>query len=58
MNRVTHFEIYIAGPGVGQSFYLKGFSWKLSEFEGGPMEHWLVTTGDDKESGNSNRRQV
>ena len=27
------------------------FGWKFKKFEGGPIEYWLVTTGDDKEPG-------
>jgi hypothetical protein len=51
MNRVTHFEIYTDNPEAVQSFYREVFRWKFSKFEGGPIEYWLVTTGDDKEPG-------
>jgi predicted enzyme related to lactoylglutathione lyase len=51
MNRVTHFEIYTADPESLQPFYEDVFGWKFQKFEGGPVEYWLVTTGDDKEPG-------
>jgi len=51
MNRITHFEIYTADPESVQPFYREIFGWKFHKFEGGPIEYWLVTTGDDKEPG-------
>jgi hypothetical protein len=51
MNRPNHFEIYTDDPKAVQPFYQEVFGWKFSKFEGGPIEYWLVTTGDDKESG-------
>ena len=51
MNRVTHFEIYTEDPGAARPFYEDVFDWKFQKFEAGPMEYWLVTTGDDKEPG-------
>ncbi|HWY39655.1 MAG TPA: VOC family protein [Chthoniobacterales bacterium] len=51
MARVNHFEIYTAEPEAVQPFYQNVFGWKFRKFEGGPMEYWLVTTGDDKEPG-------
>src|SRR3954471_1699679 len=51
MNRVTHFEIYTDDPEAVQPFYEDVFGWKFNKFEGGPIEYWLVTTGDDKEPG-------
>ena len=51
MNRITHFEIYTDNPESVQPFYKNIFGWKFQKFEGGPMEYWLVTTGDDKEPG-------
>src|SRR5437763_14038855 len=51
MNRVTHFEIYTGDPQAVQPFYEDVFGWKFNKFEGGPIEYWLVTTGDDKEPG-------
>src|SRR5256886_8117372 len=51
MNRVTHFEIYTENPEAVQPFYRDVFGWKFQKFEGGPIENWLVTTGDDNEPG-------
>jgi len=51
MNRVTHFEIYTDDPEAVQPFYQGVFGWKFNKFEGGPIEYWLVTTGDDKDPG-------
>jgi predicted enzyme related to lactoylglutathione lyase len=51
MNRVTHFEIYSADPEATQPFYQDVFGWKFQKFEGGPIEYWLITTGDDTEPG-------
>jgi predicted enzyme related to lactoylglutathione lyase len=51
MNRVVHFEIYTDKPEAVQPFYENVFGWKFKKFEGGPMEYWLVTTGDDKDPG-------
>ena len=51
MNRVTHFEIYTDDPEAVQPFYQDVFGWKFNKFESGPIEYWLVTTGDDKDPG-------
>ncbi len=49
MNRVTHFEIYTDNPKAVEPFYAHVFGWKFQKFEGGPIEYWLVTTGNDKD---------
>ena len=51
MNRVTHFEIYTDAPKKVQPFYQDVFGWKFQNFGGGPIEYWLITTGDDKNPG-------
>jgi predicted enzyme related to lactoylglutathione lyase len=51
MPRIVHFEIYTDDPEAVRPFYQMVFGWKFKKFEGGPIEYWLVTTGDDKESG-------
>jgi len=51
MQRVVHFEIYTSDPEAVQPFYQDVFEWKFKKFEGGPVEYWLVMTGDDKEAG-------
>ena len=51
MNRVVHFEIYTDDPDAVRPFYQDVFGWKFEKFSGGPVEYWLVTTGNDKEPG-------
>jgi uncharacterized protein len=51
MKRVVHFEIYTADPEAVQPFYREVFGWEFKKFEGGPVEYWMVTTGEDKEPG-------
>src|SRR6266576_4686564 len=51
MNRVVHFEIYTDNPEAVQPFYEDVFGWQFQKFEGGPIEYWLVTTGEDKKPG-------
>ena len=51
MKRVVHFEIYTDDPEGVQPFYRDVFGWEFKKFEGGPVEYWLVTTGDDKDPG-------
>jgi len=51
MNRVVHFEIYTEDPPAVQPFYQNVFGWKFQKFEGGPIEYWLVMTGDDTQPG-------
>jgi len=48
MQRVIHFEILHSRSGSGLPVYQDVFGWKFKKFEGGPIEYWLVTTGDDK----------
>ncbi|HEU5246432.1 MAG TPA: VOC family protein, partial [Candidatus Udaeobacter sp.] len=43
--------IYTDDPEAVQPFYHDVFGWKFNKFEGGPIEYWLVTTGDDKDPG-------
>jgi predicted enzyme related to lactoylglutathione lyase len=50
MPRVVHFEIYTDDPKAVQPFYQDVFGWKFKKFDG-PIEYWLVTTGDDKDPG-------
>lgn len=50
MPRVVHFEIPADNPERAVEFYRKVFGWKIEKWEG-PMEYWLVTTGEDKEPG-------
>jgi predicted enzyme related to lactoylglutathione lyase len=51
MPRVVHFEIYTDDPETVRPFYQDVFGWKFKEFEGSPIDYWLVTTGDENEPG-------
>ena len=51
MNRVVHFEIYSDDPAVAQPFYENVFGWQFKKVEGGPVEYWVVRTGDEKDPG-------
>ena len=50
MARVIHFELPINDSERAIDFYSKVFGWKIQKWEG-PMEYWLVTTGDSDEPG-------
>ena len=50
-NSVVHFEIFASDVERARRFYERVFGWKFNKFEGGPIEYWLVTTGDDKDPG-------
>ena len=50
MPRVVHFEIAIDKPERAVEFYTKVFGWKVEKWPG-PMEYWLVTTGQAPEPG-------
>ena len=51
MNRVAHFEIFTNEPDSVRTFYTGVFGWKFQKFEGGPLEYWLITTGEDDAPG-------
>ncbi len=50
MARVVHFEIPADDTKRGSEFYSKVFGWKFEKWDG-PMEYWLITTGDKKDKG-------
>jgi len=50
MNRITHFEISAEKPEEVISFYEKAFNWRFEKW-GGPMEYWMIMTGDEKTPG-------
>ncbi len=50
MSRITHFEIPASDPKRASEFYSKAFGWKFEKWEG-PMEYWMIKTGDDKTPG-------
>ncbi|HVO56811.1 MAG TPA: VOC family protein [Dongiaceae bacterium] len=45
MGRVVHFEIPAGDTDRVAGFYSKVFGWKFEKWPG-PMEYWLVSTGD------------
>ena len=47
MPRVIHFEINADDPERSVKFYKEVFDWKIKKWEG-PVDYWLVTTGEDK----------
>ena len=49
-NRIIHFEMNVKNPEKAIQFYKNIFGWKIEKWEG-PMEYWLIMTGDEKEPG-------
>lgn len=47
MGRVVHFEIDAEDPARAIHFYEHIFGWKFEKWDG-PMEYWLVMTGDEE----------
>jgi uncharacterized protein len=50
MPRVVHFEIHAAEPERAVRFYQELFGWQITRWEG-PMEYWVVRTGDGSQPG-------
>ena len=50
MPRVVHFEISADKPERAVNFYKSVFGWKVEKWEG-PIDYWLVMTGDQSEPG-------
>jgi predicted enzyme related to lactoylglutathione lyase len=50
MPRPTHFEIPAENPEKAVEFYTKVFGWEFTKWDG-PMEYWLITTGESSEPG-------
>ncbi|HPT75026.1 MAG TPA: VOC family protein, partial [Methanomassiliicoccaceae archaeon] len=50
MPRVIHFEIPAEDPERAVEFYKKVFGWKIDKWEG-PIDYWLVMTGENDEPG-------
>jgi predicted enzyme related to lactoylglutathione lyase len=50
MPRVVHFEINSDDPEKAVKFYESVFGWKIDKWEG-PIDYWLITTGDKSEQG-------
>lgn len=45
MNRFTHFELVTNDLEKTSAFYRDVFGWQIQKWEG-PVDYWLVTTGD------------
>lgn len=50
MPRPTHFEIPVENPDRAIDFYSNLFGWKFTKWDG-PVDYWLISTGDPKEPG-------
>ena len=50
MPRVTHFELAADDPERASAFYREVFGWTVSKWDG-PVDYWLVTTGEEGEPG-------
>ena len=50
MPRPVHFEIPADNPERAIEFYSSIFGWKFNKWAG-PMEYWLITTGEPAEPG-------
>ena len=50
MARVIHFEIPVDNPDRASAFYKNVFGWRIEKWAG-PMDYWMVYTGDDKVPG-------
>ena len=50
MNRFTHFELATPDLEKTAAFYREVFGWDIQKWEG-PVEYWLVTTGDRSTAG-------
>ena len=50
MPRVVHFEMVGEDPEALAKFYTDVFGWKIEKWAG-PMDYWLVTTGEEGEPG-------
>ena len=50
MNRFIHFELATDDLEKTAAFYRDVFGWQIQKWEG-PIEYWLVTTGDESTLG-------
>jgi uncharacterized protein len=47
MSRVMHFEIHAENPERAIGFYKAVFGWEFTLWDGGPMDYWMIKTGED-----------
>ena len=50
MARIVHFELNVKDIEKAIKFYENVFDWKFEKWEG-PMDYWLIMTGDEDELG-------
>lgn len=50
MGRLMHFELHASDPQKAIAFYSAVFGWNFQPWEG-PMEYWLIMTGDPNTPG-------
>jgi predicted enzyme related to lactoylglutathione lyase len=50
MARLVHFEMNVKDVKKAMAFYKDVFGWEFQKWEG-PMDYWLVMTGDESEPG-------
>jgi predicted enzyme related to lactoylglutathione lyase len=50
MPRPIHFDLTAENPDRAMNFYKDVFGWKFQKWDG-PMEYWMITTGEIKEPG-------
>ncbi|HSV72985.1 MAG TPA: VOC family protein [Chthonomonadales bacterium] len=50
MTRPIHFELMVDDPESAAAFYADVFGWDVKKWSG-PMDYWLVTTGDEETPG-------
>jgi len=50
MPRLVHFEMNVKDVHKTIAFYEDVFGWKFQKWDG-PMDYWLIMTGDEKEPG-------
>lgn len=45
MGRVMHFDVVVRDVDRASAFYENAFGWKIEKWDG-PMDYWLISTGD------------
>jgi len=50
MPRLVHFELNVKNIDKTIEFYKNVFGWKIEKWDG-PIDYWLITTGDDDKPG-------
>jgi predicted enzyme related to lactoylglutathione lyase len=50
MPRIIHFDVPADDPHRAQEFYKQTFGWKFDKWNG-PMEYWMIKTGEEQSAG-------